>query len=293
LAVAAYSCGPGCVDRAIRRAGGGMNFWKIFQYLPRETRSYVPLYIAAAYIMTHHCDHNICPISANFSVATDTIMVEQALHFDQIAEILHIDKEAVRFYNPQYKREIIPGNIQPSPLRLPIEYTFAYLEKEDSVLEHRVDELLAHCVPVDVNDPKSRQEQITHTVTAGETVYTIANLYGVTAQNLRKWNGLSSSRVPQGRKLRVQIDNGGLTYAAQNTDATPAQPAKISPSTSIASLPSDSKSGFTTYQVQSGDTLSAIAKKYPGVTVQGIQQANGMTTTNLRIGQMLKIPKGA
>ena len=299
LAIAAYNCGPGGVDRAIRRAGGVQNFWKIFQYLPRETRSFVPLFIAAAYIMTYHCEHNICPVSANFSVATDTIMVEQALHFDQIAEILQIDKEAIRFYNPQYKREIIPGNLRPSVLRLPVEYTFSYIDKEDSVHEHRMDELLAHCTPVDVNDLKSRQEQISHTVKTGENVYTISNLYGVTAQNLRKWNGLGGSRVTPGRKLRVYVDNGGLTFATQNTSAsapasqntsasTPA-PVQKNTSASVGSS-SGSNSGYVTYQVQSGDSLYSIAKKYRGVTVQSIQQANGLTTTMLRIGQVLKIP---
>ena len=287
LALAAYNCGPGGVDRAIRRAGGVMDFWKIYQYLPRETRSYVPLFIATAYIMTYHCDHNICPVGANFSVATDTIMVERALHFDQIAEILHIDKEAVRFYNPQYKREIIPGHVRPSALRLPIAYTFAYIDKEDSVHEHRVDELLAHCVPVDVNNPKNREQQISHTVKTGENVYTIANQYGVTAQNLRRWNGLSGSRVPQGRKLRVYIDNGGLIYFAQGTNAV--TPESTQRSTAVnASL---TEGNYSIYQVKSGDTLSAIARKYPGVTWQSIQQANGMTSTSLRIGQVLKIPR--
>ena len=290
LAIAAYNCGPGGVDRAIRRAGGVQNFWKIFQYLPRETRSFVPLFIAAAYVMTYHCDHNICPVSSNFSVATDTIMVEQALHFDQIAEILQIDKEAIRFYNPQYKREIIPGNLRPSVLRLPVEYTFAYIDKEDSVLEHRMDELLAHCVPVDVNDLKNRQEQISHTAKTGETVYTIANLYGVTAQNLRKWNGLSGSRVTPGRKLRVYIDNGGLTFASQTTNTSEPAPAQKNTTVSAVTQSSGNNSGNVSYQVQQGDSLYTIAKKYPGVTVQSIQQANGLTTTLLQIGQILKIP---
>ena len=292
LALAAYNCGPGGVDRAIRRAGGVRDFWKIFPYLPPETRSYVPLFIAAAYIMTYHCEHNICPVGANFSVATDTIIVEQALHFDQIAEILQIDKESVRFYNPQYKREIIPGNLRPSTLRLPLEYTFAYIDMEDSVREHRMDELLAHCVPIDVNHPKNREQQISHTVKTGENVYTIANLYGVTPKNLRSWNGLSGSRVAQGRKLRVYIDNGGLTYLTQGTNPITPQSTQRNPATGASSPSSGSTSDYTTYQVQKGDTLSTIARKYPGVTWQNIQLANGMTNTSLRIGQILRIPKG-
>ena len=284
LVLAAYNCGPGNVNKAIRRSGGKMDFWKIFPHLPRETRSYVPLFIAAAYIMTYHCDHNICPIRADLSVATDTIMVERALHFDQIAEILQMDKAAIRFYNPQYKREIIPGNVRPSVLRLPIERTFAFIDSEDSIYNHRMEELLANCTPINVSEPENRRERITHTVKAGETVYTIANLYGVTAKNLRSWNGLQGSRVAPGRKLRVNIDNGGLMFSAKNTASTNTASAKPQETSQ--------KDGFVSYRVQSGDTLSAIARRHPGVTVKGIQQANGLTTTNLRIGQVLKIPQG-
>ena len=291
LALAAYNGGHGAVNRAIARSGGKMDFWKILPYLPRETRAFVPKYIATAYIMTYHCEHNICPIRSNFSIATDTIMVERALHFDQVADIMQIDKEVVRFYNPQYKREIIPGNIQPSALRLPIERTIDFIEQADSVYTHRMEELLANCLPVDASEPKSRQERITHTVKAGETVMTIASLYGVTAQNLRRWNGLSGSRVAPGKKLVVNIDNGGLTFAAPKPPPTPTASAQTPTNAGTApSSKTDNKSGTVTYQVQSGDSLYAIAKKYPGVTVQKIQEANGMTTINLRIGQILKIP---
>ena len=298
LVLAAYNCGPGNVNKAIRRSGGSMDFWKIFPHLPRETRSYVPLFIAAAYIMTYHCDHNICPIRADFSVATDTIMVERALHFDQIAEILQMNKEAVRFYNPQYKRGIVPGNIRPSVLRLPVDRTFAFINNEDSIYNYRMEELLANCTPVDGSEPGSRKERITHTVKAGETVYTIANLYGVTAQSLRNWNGLKGSRVQQGKKLRVDIDNGGLAFQPKNPAPAATQSTASVNSLSAASAKPEQtaqktqQEGFISYKVQSGDSLSAIARKYPGATVKGIQQANGMTTTNLRIGQVLKIPQG-
>jgi membrane-bound lytic murein transglycosylase D len=272
-----------------------MDYWKISSYLPRETRAFVPLFIAAAYIMTYHCDHHICPVRANFSIATDTIMIDRALHFDQIAEVLQIDKEMIRFYNPQYKREIIPGNIKPSALRLPIESTFAFINHDDSIYTHRIEELLANCTPVDLHNPNSRKERITHTVKSGETVYTIANLYGVTAQNLRRWNGLSGARVGQGRRLVVNIDNGGITHTAQRAVAATAQSAatqsaQIKPNEAVAYTVD--ASGHVSYVVKEGDTLSVIARKYPGVTVGSIQQANGMTTTKLRIGQILKIPQG-
>jgi membrane-bound lytic murein transglycosylase D len=298
LVLAAYNCGPGAVNRAIKRAGGKMDFWKIFPYLPRDTRSYVPLYIAIAYVMTHHCEHNICPVRADFSVATDTIMVERALHFDQVAEILQMDKEAIRFYNPQYKREIIPGNVRPSVLRLPVERTFAFIEREDTLYTHRREELLAHCTPVDAGVPENRKQRITHTVKADENVYTIANLYGVTAQELRKWNGLSGSRVAKGRNLRIHIDNGGLTYSAAKASAAaasntqPAVPASTSAGRSTTTGEASTATSYVSYTVKSGDSLYAISKKYPGMTPEMIQQANGLTTTVLRPGQVLKIPQG-
>ncbi|MDR3251518.1 MAG: LysM peptidoglycan-binding domain-containing protein [Tannerella sp.] len=310
LAIAAYNCGPGNVDKAIRRAGGKMDFWAIFPYLPKETRSYVPLFMAAAYVMTYHCDHNICPVRTDFSVTTDTIVVNRALHFDQIADILKMDKEAIRFYNPQYKREIVPGNIQPSILRLPLDKTRDFFENEASLYEHRLEELLANCTPVDPGNPENRKEKITHKVKSGETVYTIANLYGVTAQNLRRWNSLSGSRVAAGRNLRVYIDNGGLAYSAPKKTAAPTQQAATqnasaknasttqnvsATSASATSKPpqiADGKQKYVSYEVKQGETLYSIAKQYPGVSPQNIQDANGLATSKLRIGQILKIPQG-
>lgn len=297
LVLAAYNCGPGNINKAIRRSGGKTDFWKIFPHLPRETRSYVPLFIAAAYIMTYHCDHNICPVRAGFSIATDTLMVERALHFEQIADILRMDKEAIRFYNPQYKRGIVPGNVRPSVLRLPVDRTFAFLEREDSLYAHRVDELLAHCTPADAGEPENRREKITHTVQTGENVYTIANLYGVTAQNLRRWNGLKSSRVAKGRNLTVYIDNGGLAFGVRTAPqssaaALPAVQGNVAASSAGGSNSRNGSAEFISYKVQSGDSLYAIAQKYPGVSVKSIQNANGLNGTKLRIGQILKIPKG-
>ena len=290
LVVAAYNCGPGNVNKAIRRAGGQTDFWKIFPYLPRETRSYVPLFIAVAYVMTYHCEHNICPVRANFSVSTDTLMVERALHFEQIADILQMDKEAIRFYNPQYKREIIPGNIQPSVLRLPVDRAFAFIEREDTLFTHRMDELLASCTPVNADEPEKRKEKITHIVQTGENVYTIANLYGVTAQNLRKWNGISGARVAKGRKLYIFIDNGGLAFAAKST-GTLREPAAATVATTAKSAETQ-QTGYISYKVKSGDSLYAIAKKYPGVTIERLREVNGLKNANLRIGQILKIPQG-
>ena len=301
LTIASYNCGPGGVNKAIRRANGQTDFWKIFPYLPVETRSFIPSYIAVAYIMTYHCEHGLCPVRANFSVATDTLFVNKALHFDQIVEMLQIDKEAVRFYNPQYKREIIPGHIEPSILRLPIDRTLSFIDKkEDSISSHRREELLAFCI--DSIHPVGQKETITHIAESNESVYAIANKYGVLPQDLRKWNNLRGSRVAKGAKLKVYIDNGGVPYQTANRQETApkgstnvASGVTATQTTGASTAPSStaaSNTRYIEYKVQEGDSLYAIAKKFPGMTHQKIQEFNGLATTKLSIGQVLKIPQG-
>ena len=286
LVLAAYNSGPGGVNRAIRRSGGKTNFWEIYPNLPRETRSFVPLFIAATYIMNYYCEHNICPVQTSLSMATDTIMVHQLLHFQQVAEILNLDIEYIRMLNPQYKRELIPGNIKPSVLKLPVTSTYEFINKEDTLYTHRIEELLAYCLPVD--DEADLRETIRHTVVAGENLNIIANRYGVTAQNLRTWNGLRSNTVAAGRRITIHVNNGGIRFAAA-PEPEKATSTTANPTTSSTSGDS---SGVITYRVQSGDTLYAISRRYPGLTVAKIQSANQMTTDKLRIGQLLKIPIG-
>ncbi|MDR1406995.1 MAG: transglycosylase SLT domain-containing protein [Tannerella sp.] len=315
LTLAAYNCGPGNVNKAIRRSGGKTNFWEIFPYLPRETRSYVPLFIAATYIMNYHCEHNLCPIQTTLSLASDTIVVNSMLHFQQVADVLHVDLELLRLLNPQYKRGIVPGNIMPSSLKLPVAATLAYIDHADSVGRHRFEELLANHETVDMSDETKRnprQETVRHTVAPGENLNTIASRYGVTARDIRRWNGLSSNRVPSGRKLTLRIDNGGIAYAARSEDkpaeketkaaTTPAagkqeqvaqaapKPQTQAPTNSSASVKNET--GIISYKVKSGDSLYSISKKYPGVTISMIQTANRMTGSMIKPGQILKIPTG-
>ena len=111
LAIAAYNCGPGNVNKAIRRAGGQQDFWKIYSYLPAETRSYVPIFIAANYMMNYAEEHNLCPAQIRIPALTDTIMVNQRVHLEQIAGVLNIPLDEVKLLNPQYRRDVVPGDI--------------------------------------------------------------------------------------------------------------------------------------------------------------------------------------
>lgn len=296
LVLAAYNCGPGNVNKAIRRSGGKTDFWDIFPNLPKETRSYVPLYIAAYYIMNYHCEHNICPVQTSLPLATDTVMINYPLHLEQVAEVLQLEIEQVRTLNPQYKRDIIPGHIKPSPLKLPALSSYAFVSQEDTIPLHRIEELLANYIILGEDSVKAeRKEQITHITRQGENLYTIADKYGVTAKDIRKWNGLGSNRVAQGKRLRVYVDNGGVLFA--NKKMTPAKETKTAATTTTkpATAATTQKTekladGHVTYKVKSGDSLYSISKRYPGVTATAIQKTNNLPNSNIRPGQVLKIP---
>ncbi|MDH6535392.1 LysM peptidoglycan-binding domain-containing protein [Parabacteroides sp. 52] len=288
LVLAAYNCGLGTVNKAIRRANGKTDFWDIFNYLPRETRSYVPLFIAANYVMNFYCEHNLCPVQTNLPLATDTIMVNKMLHFEQITDLINVDIDLLRALNPQYKRDIIPGNTKASILKLPAADTYTFVEVEDTIYTHRVDELLANSIPYNAisSGQSSTREKITHTAQAGENLYTIADRYGVTAKEIRKWNGLGSNRVGKGKRLVLYVDNGGVRFASKTQAATPTQAA------ANTSANEKTEKGFITYTVQSGDSLYTISKKYPGITASVLQKTNNLSGTMIRPGQKLKIPVG-
>ncbi|MBO7116173.1 MAG: lytic transglycosylase domain-containing protein [Prevotella sp.] len=152
LVIAAYNCGPGNVSKAIQRSGGSKDYWHIYPYLPRETRGYVPAFIAANYIMTYYSLHNICPMSSRLPAQTDTIMVHKRLHLEQVAKVLDIDIEMLRALNPMYRHDIIPGDTEPYALRLPQSDINKFIEMEDAIYNYRASELLTNRAIVEVND---------------------------------------------------------------------------------------------------------------------------------------------
>ena len=141
LVIAAYNCGPGTINKAIRRSGGKTDYWEIYNYLPKETRGYVPAFIAANYVMTYYCKHNICPMETDIPEATDTVQISRNLHFEQIADICGISLDQIKSLNPQFKKSIIPGESKPQTLRLPINHISAFIDKQDTIYAHRSNEL--------------------------------------------------------------------------------------------------------------------------------------------------------
>ena len=214
LVIAAYNCGPGTINKAIRRAGGETDYWKIYNLLPKETRGYVPAFIAANYVMTYYCDHNICPMETNIPDATDTIQVNRNLHFEQITDVCGIGMDEVKSLNPQYKKNIIPGDSKPQTLRLPINYISTFIDSQDTIYAHRSAELFKNRRTVSVANTRSTarsskgksssQGDVTyHRIRNGETLSTIARKYGVTVNQIKSWNGLRSTRINAGKRLKI------------------------------------------------------------------------------------------
>jgi membrane-bound lytic murein transglycosylase D len=152
LVIAAYNCGPENINKAIRRSNGNKDYWEIYPYLPKETRGYVPAFIAANYIMTYYSLHNICPMSTRLPAKTDTVMVNKNVHLEQVAEVIGINIDLLRSLNPMYRRDIIPGATEPYALRLPLTEVGKFIEQQDSVYNYKVDELLNKRSEVEIKD---------------------------------------------------------------------------------------------------------------------------------------------
>lgn len=239
LVIAAYNCGPDKLTQAIHRAGGSKDYWKIYPYLPRETRGYVPAFIAANYIMNYYCEHNICPMTTDLPAKTDTILVSRDVHFKQIAQVLNVDEELVRSLNPQYRKDIVIGYTKPSTLRLPVDKINSFIDQEDSVYAYNADVLLTKRSEVEVaqeipsyssgrtsasssrksysrskskrsrrkssrSSRRRRSSKKSVTVRGGDTLSEIAARNHTTVKKLKRLNGLKSNNIRKGKKIRVR-----------------------------------------------------------------------------------------
>ena len=220
LVIAAYNCGPDQINKAIHRSKGSKDYWQIYPYLPKETRGYVPAFIAANYIMTYYCEHNICPMTTRLPAKTDTIMVGRNVHLEQIASVCNIDIEQLRTLNPAYRRDIVPGATKLSAVRLPQTEVGKFIDLEDSIYAYNAEVLFSKRTTVEVNDDvptytrkssskRSRKKARSSrgrsvTVKSGQTLSEIAKRNGTTVAKLRRLNGIKGSNIRAGKKLRVR-----------------------------------------------------------------------------------------
>lgn len=241
LAIAAYNCGPGNVNKALRRAGGEgkKDFWEIYNYLPQETRGYVPAFIAANYVMNYYGKHGITPTVVKRHLTTDTVVVNKYIHFNQIAAVLNIPVDEIRMLNPQFRKDIIPGDYRPYTLTLPTQQCLSYVMSEKRIVDYDAP-LYARRTNVEPgesetpiihndngaanianasqqtvnaeNNNEIAQAQIperivrkTHVVTRGENIRDIARQYGVSATDIKRWNKLRRGKVKEGDNLVIEV----------------------------------------------------------------------------------------
>ena len=221
LVIAAYNCGPGNVNKAIKRSGDAKDYWKIYYRLPKETRGYVPAFIAANYVMNFYQSHNILPKSTDFPIITDTLMVNDYLHFNQISETIGIPIEQIRSLNPQYRRDIIPASKEKSySLVLPQDQISAYLENEAIIHEHRRAEFFPNNQIINPqnnfashspSDIKGR-DKVLYTVKSGDNLGIISAWFRVRTSDLRYWNNIKKNFLKAGQKLYIYVPEGQGEY---------------------------------------------------------------------------------
>ncbi len=236
LVIAAYNCGEEKVNKAIHRAGGEKDYWKIYPYLPHETRGYVPAFIAANYVMNYYCDHNICPLQTTLPDKSDTVIVNRDLHFEQVAHVTGVTLEQLQVLNPQYRHSIINGTTQPSTLCLPNDLVNVFIDNEDSAYVYQEAQLLTRrrivtpngqtTYNVQGNQVTSRQSNARRqnkksrysksrkkskkqsakrvTVRKGDTLSDIAKRNHTTVAKLKKLNGISGTTIQAGKKIKVK-----------------------------------------------------------------------------------------
>jgi membrane-bound lytic murein transglycosylase D len=268
LALAAYNSGPGNVNRAVRRAGGVKNYWAVWPFLPRETRGYVPAFIAVNYVFNYAAEHNIYPTDPGILYnGIDTVTVRDVLSFDQISEFMHMDIDDLDFLNPAYKEGIIPATeSQTYKLRLPREKVGFFIDHEDSLYNFKSqkgierDQLLTQI--------KKAQERSIHIVRSGENLGLIAKKYRTSVSKIKAWNGLRNSRIYPGQKLIVYSPGHSQSAATASNSFQ------------------KSSSGYHT--VRSGESLGLIAKKY-GISVSQLKSMNGLSSNLIKPGQKLKV----
>lgn len=280
LALAAYNCGPGNVNKAVRRAGGTLDYWKIYDNLPRETRGYVPAFIAVNYIFNHASDHNIYPVIPNYcAYEVDTMQVRYPLELDRLAAILGADSTELRDLNPVFKVGVIPVMSGPATVYIPRTLTASFIQYEDTISRSYVPDVSAPAPATYVSAPKGSTKSFTHVVRSGESLGLIAQRNNVSITDLRKWNHLHGDHIRAGQRLVLH------RQATPEVDPKAKEPeeAKVDP-------PGAGSIEYIYHTVQPGDTLWGIAQNYPGVSVEDLKRLNAkMNFQHLTVGEKIRV----
>jgi membrane-bound lytic murein transglycosylase D len=294
MVLAAYNAGPGTISKAIRRSGGKKTYWEIRPFLPTETQAYVPAFIAANYVMNYPTEHNIyasTPRKTYFEV--DTAIVKETMSFEQISAALDVPIEEVIYFNPQYRKNVIPegGN----SLTLPKAKIGMFFTNEAEIYAAIKSQKLI----VAENSVAVKEIQKTHTVRNGEKISTIARKYGVTVSDLKSWNYIGKKGIKAGKKLIVYVkQNVPSSNPVDVKTDTPKDPQINIASKTDSTLDGNGKkkladnsidSKIQYHKVEKGETLYRLSKKF-GISVQDIADLNNLNkNAQLQRGQRLKI----
>jgi len=307
LTIASYNCGPGNVNKAIRRSKGKTDFWQIYPYLPRETRGYVPAYIAATYVMNFYKDHNLVPRKINLPYFTDTIIISEELHLKQIADVLRLPLEELRDMNPQYRKDIIPAgkSNEKYVLKLPANFATLFIDMQDSIFAYLdsvffdpnkgVIQIPEKEQPYLANGPSDNSTMLYYKIKPGDNLGFISSWYNVKVSNLKYWNNLRSHIIRAGQKLVVYVPENKVSYYKKINTMSFAEKQRLSGNTVasakvITTKSTSSKGSFVYYKVRPGDSPWSIAKKFKGVSENDIMRLNNIRNPkSIHPGQVLKV----
>lgn len=304
LVIAAYNCGPGSVNKAIHRSGNKKDYWEIYYRLPRETRGFIPLYVAATYAVNFYAEHNIKPLPIDIPVSTDTIMISKDIHLDQISKVMGIAIGELKALNPQYKTGLVPGSTKPYSLTLPMNHLGDFIDLNDTIRKYKPDVYLSRInrtadpvrssyIPADVKG----KSKIIYTVREGDNLGFISDWYRVNVSDLRYWNDIYRNTIKIGQKIVIYVDPSkadayskinSMTFAEkQQMTGKPVQPAPA------PQLPvSGSDNDYITYTVRYGDTIWDIIKMFENVSTVDVLSLNNISDPGkIQIGQKLRIKK--
>lgn len=344
LAIAAYNCGPGNINKALLRAGASeknpKDFWDIYYYLPQETRGYFPGFIAATYAMNYYDKHGISPALARRPILTDTVHVHNRLDFNSISSVIDVPIEELRTLNPQYRQDVIPGDIKPYALRLPSHQIYSYLMSEDTIVARalaasprRLTAEIGGPATADaggddgsVTETRTVESVKWHTVKRGETLAQIARKYGVSVNEMKRWNSLKSTKVRRNQKLKIVTtqrvtvskpkaaapknapdtssavavcppdagDTAATVQAKPQAKEQPKEQAKEQPKVKEKKAKEETKKkepATRSYTVRKGDTLWKISQAN-GTTVDELIKLNKLKKgADIKVGQTIQVPR--
>lgn len=285
MAMAAYNCGPGNVNKAIARSGGKRTFWEIYPYLPRETRGYVPKYIAATYIMNYYHEHGMTAGHYVLPIQVDTIHLHDNVHMGVVERFTGIPRQQLRQLNPQFRTDVVPAGSRVYAICVPSRYLSKFLSNEDTIYKVSRDSVSAHSVA-----NVAQSTVVYHKVRKGETWSSIAAKYGVSVSNLRRWNGKSrKSTLKVGARLKIYQQTATTAAISHSSDSTKVEPPSANPpKAQQAKTPAKQVNKNVYHTVKKGENLSSIAKRY-GTSPQHIRKLNNMRSDAIRAGQRLRV----